>query len=292
MFVEKLETNIFGPVKDSKAKAVKFVDDGSVAVRLNLKTCLTPDTVERARPLNYSERTCSVLPVENNLLQEYRNDAEKFAEDNKMKINPNKTKIVSFNKSRKYDFPPEWKLSDGQILEVVSDVKVVGVIIDRNLSWQKNSDFICQKATQKLWIIRRLKKYRLDTLTLLDVYTKEIRSILEHAVPVWHSGLTKKQSANIEKVQKTALKIILESSYTNYETACTLLNIEPLEYRRTELCLNFAKRDLKREGTLFSKILTNSKTRGVAKLVREYRCRTNRYYKSSMPYLSRLLNRI
>ena len=95
---------------------------------------------------------------------------------------------------------------------MVSDVKVVGVIIDRNLSWQKNSDFICQKATQKLWIIRRLKKYRLDTLTLLDVYTKEIRSILEHAVPVWHSGLTKKQSANIEKVQKTALKIILESS--------------------------------------------------------------------------------
>ena len=175
---------------------------------------------------------------------------------------------------------------------MVSDVKVVGVIIDRNLSWQKNSDFICQKATQKLWIIRRLKKYRLDTLTLLDVYTKEIRSILEHAVPVWHSGLTKKQSARIEKVQKTALKIILESSYTNYETACTLLNIEPLEYRRTELCINFAKRDLKREGTLFSKILNNSKTRGVAKLVREYRCRTNRYYKSSMPYLSRLSNRI
>ena len=81
-----------------------MMDNVSVAVNLNLKTCLTPDTVERARPLNYSERTCSVLPVENNLLQEYLNDAEKFAEDNKMKINPNKTKIVSFNKSRKYDF--------------------------------------------------------------------------------------------------------------------------------------------------------------------------------------------
>ena len=284
--------NVFGPVKDSKAKAVKFVDDGSVAVSLNLKTCLAPDTVKRARPLNYDERTCSVLPGENNLLQDYLNDAEKFAQDNKMKINPKKTKIVCFNKSRKYAFPPELKLSDGQLLEVVSDVKLVGVIVDCNLSWQKNTDYICQKATQKLWIIRRLKKYRLDTFTLLDVYTKEIRSILEHAVPVWHSGLTKKQSAKIEKVQKTALKIILESNYTNYETACTLLNLEPLEYRRTDLCLTFARRDIKREGTLFSRIEVKSKTRAVPKLVKEYKCRTNRYHNSSMPYLSRLLNKL
>ena len=283
--------NTFGPINYSKAKAVKFVDDGSVAVSLNLKACLAPDTVQRARPLNYSERTCSVLPVENNLLQNYLNDAEKYAEDNKMKINPKKTKIVSFNKSRKYDFPPEMKLSDGQILEVVNDVKLVGVIVDHSLSWQKNTDFICQKATQKLWIIRRLKKYRLDTFTLLDVYTKEIRSILEHAVPVWHSGLTKKQSAKIEKVQKTALKIILESNYTNYETACTLLNIEPLEFRRMELCLNFARRDFKREGTLFSKIEVKSKTRVGTRLGNKYNCRTHRYHNSTKPYSSRLLNK-
>ena len=87
----------------------------------------------------------------------------------------------------------------------------------------------------------------LETVTLLDVYKKEVRAILEHAVPVWHSGLTKRQAAQIEKVQKTALRVILDSSYTNYDTACTLVNLESLEFRRTQLCINFAIKDLRKE---------------------------------------------
>ena len=90
---------ILGPVKTSKAKTVKFVDDGSVAVSVNLKNCLVPDPVRRAAPLNYHERTCTVLPPEDNLLQSYLEDAEKFADENKMQINPRKTKKISFNKS-------------------------------------------------------------------------------------------------------------------------------------------------------------------------------------------------
>ena len=132
----------------------------------------------------------------------------------------------------------------------------------------------------------------MDFRTLLDVYCKEVRTILEHAVPVWHSGLTRKQTVQIEKVQKTAFKIILDTSYTNYETACTLLCVEPLEFRRIQLCINFAKRDLKREDTLFSRTGAQPKTRSKPKLVNEYRCRTSRYQKSSMPYLSSLLNKL
>ena len=186
-----------------------------------------------------------------------------------MKINQKKTKIISFNKSRKLDFPPELRLSDGELLKVVEDVKLVGVVVDQRLSWQKNTDYICQKATQGLWTIRRLKKLRMGIWTLLDVYNKEVRSILEHAVPVWHSGLTRKQTTQIEKVQKTAFKIILDNSYTNYETACTLLCVEPLEFRRIQLCINFAKRDLKKENTIFSRIGAQPKTRSKPKLVNE-----------------------
>ena len=283
--------NVFGPIQTSKAKAVKFVDDGSVAVSINLKTCLSDDPRIRPLPLNYHERTCSVLPPENNLLQYYLDDVEKFAFENKMRINPKKTKIISFNKSRKYDYPPELKLSDGELLDVVTDVRLVGVIVDQTLSWQKNTDYICHKATQKLWVIRRLKKYNLTISALLDVYIKEIRSLLEHAVPVWHSGLTRKQSAQIEKVQKNAFKIILEKSYIDYETACTLLSVEPLEFRREELCIKFAKKDIKKVNTLFRKVEVVTKTRAQPKLVHEYSCRTRRYQNSSMPFLSRLLNK-
>ena len=51
---------------------------------------------------------------------------------------------------------------------------------------------------------------------LFDVYVKEVRSILELAVPVWHPGLTKKQSADIESIQKVAFRIILQNDYITY----------------------------------------------------------------------------
>ena len=89
--------NISSPINTSKVKSVKLVDDGSK----DLKTCLAPDLSMRPRPVNYHERTCSVLPPENNLLQFYLNEAENFTLENKMKINAKKTKIISFNKSRK-----------------------------------------------------------------------------------------------------------------------------------------------------------------------------------------------
>ena len=47
--------HIEGPITKSKSVKVKFVDDGTVAVSVNLKSSLIPDPVERARPLNYHE---------------------------------------------------------------------------------------------------------------------------------------------------------------------------------------------------------------------------------------------
>ena len=271
----------------SNAEKVKFVDDGCVAVSMNLKSSLVPDTTIRPRPLNNNERTGQIIPSENNLLQLYLNDAEDFMVKNKMKINSKKTKIMKFNKSRKNDFPPELYLSDNQKLDVVSHVKLVGVMVTQDLKWAMNTDYICTKARQKLWILRRLKKYKFK---ILDVFKKEVRSILEYAVPVWHSGLTQQQSHQIERIQKQAFRIILDHNYISYDVACTILSMEPLHIRRTQLCLNFAKRDFKKTDSLFKTAKQSTQTRSIKKLVQEFNCRTRRFQNSSMPYMSKLLN--
>ena len=51
---------------------------------------------------------------------------------------------------------------------------------------------------------------------MTEVYIKEIRSLLEQAVPIWHSGLTVIQENAIERVQKAALFVILDDNYINY----------------------------------------------------------------------------
>ena len=85
--------NIVVPASKSQSKSVKCIDDGTVAVSINLKSSLIPDTVKKPQPFNYDERTCQVLPKEENLLQYFLEDAEKFTTETKMKINPKKTKI-------------------------------------------------------------------------------------------------------------------------------------------------------------------------------------------------------
>ena len=52
---------------------------------------------------------------------------------------------------------------------------------------------------------------------MFDVYTKEIRSIFEMAVPVWHSGLSNQQTADIESIEKVAMRIILQNKYMYYQ---------------------------------------------------------------------------
>ena len=281
---------IAGPVTSSKSEKVKFVDDGTIAVSIDLKACLSPDPVLRPRPLNYHERTGHILPSENNLLQYFIKDAEEFVLNNNMVINKRKTKVISFTKSRKWDFPPELLFSDGVQLDCMSETTLLGVVISQDLRWAKNTEFICQKARQKLWILRRMLNFQLNIHQLFDVYIKEVRSLLELAVPVWHSGLTKQQSNDIERVQKLAFRIILGDNYANYETACDILYADTLETRRIKLCSKFAAKNLKSEHPMFQKVGTHANTRQKSDLVKEYRCNFGRYQKSSIPFLAKLLN--
>ena len=163
-------------------------------------------------------------------------------------------------------------------------------MVSQDLRWAKNTDYICSKARQKLWILRRLLKLDLDIHKMFDVYIKEIRSILELAVPVWHSGLTQQQSSDIERIQKIAFKIILQQKYENYKQACSSLSAQTLQQRRVKLCSKFASKNSKSENSMFMKVGTHAKTRRRSDLVREYKCNFDRFRKSSLQYLARLIN--
>ena len=126
---------------------------------------------------------------------------------------------------------------------------------------------------------------------ILDVYVKEIRSILEYNVPLWNGSLTQKDSQKIEKIQKIVLKLLLKGGYTSYTDACKFFNIEKLYRRRQKLSLNFAKKEYKKsQNGIFKKLHSRSKRSINKKLVFEPIARTMRYYNSAIPYLSRLLN--
>ena len=80
--------------------------------------------------------------------------------------------------------------------------KLLGLVLTSDLSWGPNTNYITGRAYSKLWLLRRLKQIGAKTGELIDVYNKQVRSVLEFAVPVWAGSVTLKQSQLIERVQK------------------------------------------------------------------------------------------
>ena len=136
-----------------------------------------------------------------------------------------------------------------------------------------------------------MKVLDVEPLVILDVYTKEIRSLLELAVPVWNSGLTQKQVADIERVQRVAVSVILSDCKTGYyNMALVILDLEPLDARRENLCKTFAKKTLKSRHTDICKVNPNQHYTRNKQEFFENKCNTRRYFNSPLNYLTRLIH--
>ena len=168
-----------------------YIDDLSEAEAINLKKQLVMDPVQRPQPLNYHERTQHIFPGSQSHLQKQLLKIEEFTIKNKMKINEHKSKIILFNRSKKYDFPPEFSFKNGEQLEVLETTKLLGIFLSSDLRWEANTNYIYQKAMRKMWLLRRMKKLQLEPKIICDYYIKEIRALAEQGVALWHSGLTK-----------------------------------------------------------------------------------------------------
>ena len=120
-----------------------------------------------------------------------------------------------------------------------------------------------------------------------------MRSKLEQSAVLWHYGLTEKNKSDLERVQKSALRIILGKRYTTYNDALKLLDIESLEDRRKSLCFKFARKclDVNKLKKMFPKKM---KMHDMSKRSIEYykinRTLTKRYLNSAIPQMQRILN--
>ena len=163
-----------------------------------------------------------------------------------MMVNKKKTKVMVFNPCKAWDFMPELTL-DNQELEMVEEMRLLGVVITSDMKWSSNTEEMLIKAYKRLWCLRRLKGMGATLEDLVDVYKKQVRSVLELAVPAWNGALTQICRQDIERVQKMALHIMLRDSYGNYKNVLKIVSLESLDERRQKLCLKFAKKAVRHE---------------------------------------------
>ena len=180
---------------------------------------------------------------------------------------------------------------EGRVIEQVKEAKLLGVIIRDDLSWKSNTKYITRKAYKRMTILKNLFHFKLPIPEMVEIYCLYIRSVVEQASVVWHSSLTKGEQLDLERVQKVALKIILQEHYDCYANALKLTGLPTLKARRNKLSLNFARNCVKYQNTkdIFPENSNKTKTRQ-----HEYyyvpHARTERFAKSAVPYMARQLN--
>ena len=165
-----------------------------------------------------------------------------------MKLNYKKTKAMIFNFSKQNQFTSRIKL-ENENLEIVKEAKILGTTITDDLKWDTNTKNIVKKANARMQLLSKIAKFKPSMEDLKVIYILFIRSLLEQSCVVWNTSITKEDRINLERVQKSAVKIILNKTDINYRKALNELELKSLEERRNELCLKFATKCTKNDKT-------------------------------------------
>ena len=148
-----------------------------------------------------------------------------------------KEKLI-FNVTENSQFTTRLKINDDDI-EVIDSTRLLGNIIKNNLSWDLNTANLLKKTNGRMELLRRVASFGTPPEDLKLIYILFVRSILEQSATVWHSSLSKENANDLERVQKSAMKIILNGSYKSYEQSLAQLDLQSLNERREMLCPKF-----------------------------------------------------
>ena len=253
---------------DPASRIYKYVDDTTIAVAY--KPGDTP-------------------PIQEILLR-----VSEWTKVNNMQINPKKCAVLNYKFNLKPVTLPPLSI-DGSLLSVVKSVNLLGAKISDDLKWTLNTKNILTKCSAKLYMLSRLKAFKVARHDLVKIWTTFIRPITEYVAPLWHSSLTITEKEQIERLQKRALRIIMGADYPGYDDALKLLNLPSLKNRREDLAMKFAKDILKskKHRKLLPEKRNNDRTMrcNVGDQLIAPKWKRLRYGKSTIPYCIRLINK-
>ena len=131
-----------------------------------------------------------------------------------MCVNSSKSKVLSFNFTRKHGFYPQLNLHDSE-LEVVENTKLLGVMCSSTGKWNEHIKYIAKKANTRLYFVRRLKKLGASIQTLKETYILFVRPILEMCATVHPFGLEQALYLKSGKSLSESLKRIQRILFAN-----------------------------------------------------------------------------
>ncbi|XP_076056275.1 uncharacterized protein LOC143034219 [Oratosquilla oratoria] len=171
-------------------------------------------------------------------LQATLDKLQAWTTDNHVTVNSTKTVTMHFCTLKK-DVPAPNVIIGTQPFQVVKSIKLLGITIDDQLDWKQHVTNTVRAASYRLYMLRRLRSLGTPEKELRNAYSTFILPKLCYASPAWTPFINLTQERQLERVQKSACKIILGPSYSNYEAALTILNLFKLSDHHKETLRKF-----------------------------------------------------
>ena len=149
---------------DPTSRIYKYVDDSTIAV--------------------------AYKPGEIPPIQEILQRVNEWTKANNMKINPKKCAVLSYKFNKQPVSLPPVSI-DGFQLKQESRVTLLGAKLSDDLKWSLNTENIITKCSAKLYMLSKLKAFKVSRQDLVKIWTTFIRPTTEYVAPLWHSSLVK-----------------------------------------------------------------------------------------------------
>ena len=216
--VDRIQYVFYNGVQSSIYKATSGVPQGSnlgpllFAIFINdLPNFICSDTLMFADDVKLYRRIANFNDCLN--LQQDLTQLCKWCVANKLDLNVNKCKILSY--TRKYSYPKFEYTINNNILERVDSVIDLGVVFTKDLNFKNHISITSDKAIKKLgFVIRNCKEFK-NTSALKRIYTSLVRPLLEYATVVW-SPSSSGSIVTLENVQRRFMKYLHHRSTGNY----------------------------------------------------------------------------
>ena len=99
-------------------------------------------------------------------------------------LNVKKTKelIINFTLNKNPLLPITVK---GQLVDIVSTYKYLGITIDDKLDWDAHASIVNSRMQRRLFFLRKLNSFNIDPTIMYLFYTSVIESVLLFCIQAW-----------------------------------------------------------------------------------------------------------
>ena len=203
---------------------------------------------------------------------------------NGIKMNVEKTKIMTFGSSKKLESIPVPEIKvDGLPLSTVSHYKYLGMTLDTQLNYNKHVQKIIANVTGKLKQFRRMRSF-LDTNAATMVYKNMILPLMEYG-DIFLTGTSLINRKRLQVLQNKGLRCALNKErFTSSDELHEEADLLQLKYRRDLHVLNYMYDMSQIEGNLRKRRAEGVKTRSDDKKLLKIRKPRTEKYKQCLAY--------